>query len=87
VAPLGPRADLVPTGPRGFYPGTDGTRVRGWDVVSGEVGYVDRNLVNVRNGMVGNTYRTRGGGARAQMSGGFRGRFVGNVWRGHGPFR
>jgi len=88
VAPLGPRADLVPTGPRGMGPWLgDGPRFRGWEVVRREVQYVDRNLLGVRNGMIGDTYRARGGGARAQVRGNFRGRTVGSVVRGQYPFR
>jgi len=94
VAPLGPRGDLVPTGQRELYPWTDGPRVRGWDVVRREFRYVDRNLIGTRNGMIGDSYRTRGGGARAQVRGNVRGRFVerggiggGLLGRGYGPFR
>jgi len=88
VAPLGPRADLVPTGPRGVGPWLgDGPRVRGWDVMWREFRYVDWSLVGVRNGIVGDSYRSRGGGARAQLRGNFRGRFVEQVGRGHYPFR
>ena len=91
VAPLGPRAELVPTGPR-VVAGplgprlVDGPRVRGWNVVRREYRFVDRSLVGVRNGMVGDSYHTRGGGARAQVRGNYRGGFV-ERGRGSWPFR
>jgi len=91
VAPLGPRAELVPTGPR-VVTGPlgprlrDGPRVRGWNVVRQEYRFVDRSLMGVRNGMVGDSYHTRGGGARAQVRGNFRGGFV-ERGRGNWPFR
>jgi len=45
---------------------------------------VDRSLSGMRNGMVGDSYHTRGNFARVQVRGGFRGRYV---MRGHRPFR
>jgi len=73
VAPLGPRLQTlaVPRGPRL----ADGPAVRGWNVVRREYRFVDRSLMGVRNGMVGDTYRTRGNFARAPFvnRGGFRG--------------
>jgi len=93
VAPLGPRADLVARGTSELYPWTDGLRVRGWDVVRREVQYMDRSLIRTRNGMIGDSYHTRGGGAPAQVRGNVRGRFVergiggGLLGRRYGPFR
>jgi len=81
VAPLGPRLQelAVPRGPRL----ADGPAVRGWNVVRREYLFVDRSLIGERNGMVGDTYRTRGNFARAPVRG-VRGGFVG---RGYRPFR
>jgi len=89
VAPLGPRADLVPTGPR-WEAGplgprlVDGPRVRGWNIVRREYRFVDRSLIGERNGMVEDTYRTRGVSARAPVRGVFGGRYVA---RGSRPYR
>jgi len=82
VAPLGPtlQYSVVPRGPRL----ADGPEVRGWNVVRREYRFVDRSLIGERNGMVGDSYRTRGNFARAQLRGNFGGRFAG---RGHVPFR
>jgi len=85
VAPVGPRLDvernmgMVPVGPRLGA----GPRGRGWDIVRREYRFVDRSLIGVRNGMVGDSYHTRGGGARAQVRGNFRGGGRGHVY----PFR
>jgi len=84
----------VPTGPRGGAP--EGPRLmadrvggvrRGSGVpadlfVKRAYRFVDRSLVGERNGMVGDTYRTRGSYARAPVvdRGGFRG-------RGYRPYR
>jgi len=82
VAPLGPRVQTlaVPRGPRL----ADGPTVRGWNVVRREFRFVDRSLIGERNGMVGDTYRTRGVSARAPVRGNFGGRFVA---RGYRPYR
>jgi len=82
VARLGPRLQTlaVPRGPRL----ADGPVVRGWNVVRREYRFVDRSLVGERNGMVGDTYRTRGVSARAPVRGVFGGRYVA---RGHTPYR
>ena len=81
VAPLGPRllTLAVPRGPRL----ADGPAVRGWNVVRREYRFVDRSLIGVRNGMVGDTYRTRGSIARAQ----FVNRGGGCAGRGNRPYR
>jgi len=81
VAPLGPRLQelAVPRGPRLG----DGPAVRGWNVVRREYRFVDRSLVGMRNGMVGDTYRTRGSFARAP----FVNRGGGFVGRGNRPYR
>jgi len=81
VAPLGPRLQelAVPRGPRL----ADGPTVRGWNVVRREYQFVDRSLMGVRNGMVGDAYRTRGNFARAPFvvpRGGY-------VGRGNRPYR
>jgi len=80
VAPLGPRLQTlaVPRGPRL----ADGPAVRGWNVVRREYRFVDRSLIGERNGMVGDSYRTRGNFARAPFvnRGGMRG-------RGYRPYR
>jgi len=80
VGPLGPRLQTfaVPRGPRL----ADGPAVRGWNVVRREYRFVDRSLMGVRNGMMGDTYRTRGNFARAPFvdRGGYRG-------RGYRPYR
>jgi len=79
VAPLGPRLELergglvIPRGPRL----ADGPRVRGWNVVRREYRFVDRSLIGERNGMVGDSNRTRGNFARAPVRGNFGGRFAG----------
>jgi len=91
VVPLGPRSDEVgrraemPFGPRL----RDGPRVRGWNVVRREYRFVDRSfkLMGVRNGMVGDSYHTRGGGVHAQVRGSFRGKYVERGGRGRWPFR
>ena len=85
---------VVPTGPRGGAPAglrlmaerVGGIR-RGSGVpadlfVRRAYRFVDRTLVGVRNGMVGDTYQTRGNFARAPFvdRGGFRG-------RGYRPYR
>jgi len=81
VAPLGPRIQTlaVPRGPRL----EDGPAVGGWNVVRREFRFVDRSLMGMRNGMVGDTYRTRGNFARAP----FVNRGGGYVGRGNGPYR
>ena len=81
VAPLGPRLQtlVVPRGPRL----ADGPAVRGWNVVRREYRFVDRSLIGLRNGMVGDTYRTRGNFARAP----FVNRGGGFVGRGNRPCR
>jgi len=63
VVPVGPRLQTlaVPRGPRL----ADGPAVGGWNMVRRQYPFVDRSLVGVRNGMVGDTYRTRGSFARA----------------------
>jgi len=80
-APLGPRLQTlaVPRGPRL----ADGPAVRGWNVVRREYRFVDRSLIGTRNGMVGDTYRTRGNFARAP----FVNRGGGFVGRGNRPYR
>jgi len=83
VAPLGPRGyvgrAVVPTG-RGRR-GESSPREAGY--VRREYRFVDRSLIGERNGMVGDSYRTRGNFARAPVSG-MRGGFVG---RGYRPYR
>jgi len=85
-ASLGPRLDLlrekcmIPVGLRL----ADEQRARGWNVVRREYRFVDQSFIGVRNRMVGDCYRVRGGGARAQVSGGFKG---GHLERGDRPFR
>jgi len=80
-APLGPRLDslAVPRGPRL----ANGPAVRGWNVVRREYRFVDRSLIGVRNGMVGDSYQTRGNFARAP----FVNRGGGHVGRGRGTYR
>jgi len=84
VAPLGPRGMMggravVPTG-HGRR-GESSPREAGY--VRREYRFVDRSLIGVRNGMVGDSYRTRGNFARAPVSG-----MRGGLWgRGHGPYR
>jgi len=56
-------------------------------VVRRDYPFVDRSLVGVRNGMVGDSYRTREGSGRAQVRGSFSGGFVGGVQRGNCPLR
>jgi len=82
VVPLGPRLDrlAVPRGPRL----ADGPAVGGWNVVRREFRFVDRSLIGVRNGMVGDSYRTRENFARAPVRGNRGGRSVG---RGNWPYR
>jgi len=82
VVPLGPRVQTlaVPRGPRL----ADGPAVRGWNVVRREYRFVDRSLIGERNGMVGDSYRTRGVSARAPVRGVFGGRYVA---RGQRPYR
>jgi len=83
VAPLGPRDNggraLVPTGPR--RRGMSSPREAGY--VRREYRFVDRSLVGERNGMVGDSYRTRGNFARAP----FVDRRGGYVGRGYRPYR
>ena len=83
VVPVGPSGyggrAVVPTGPR--RRGESSPREAGY--VRREYRFVDRSLIAVRNGMVGDSYRTRGNFARAPVSG-MRGGFVG---RGHWPYR
>jgi len=83
VAQLGPRGyggrAVVPTGPR--RRGASNPREAGY--VRREYRFVDRSLMGVRNGMVGDSFRTRGNIARAPVSG-MRGGFVG---RGYRPYR
>jgi len=82
VAPLGPRLQTlaVPRGPR-F---ADGPAVRGWNVVRREYWFVDRSLIGERNGMVGDSYSTRGVSARVPVRAVFGGRYVA---RGIRPYR
>jgi len=81
VAPLGPTLQTlaVPRGPRL----ADGPAVGGWNVVRREYRFVDRGLLGMRNGMVGDICRTRGNFARAP----FVNRGGGYVGRGYGPYR
>jgi len=83
VVPMGPRGyggrAVVPTGPG--RRGESSPREAGY--VRREYRFVDRSLVGERNGMVGDSYHTRGNFARAPVYG-YRGGFVG---RGHGPYR
>jgi len=82
-APLGPRGNggraVVPTGPR--RRGESSPREAGY--VRREYRFVDRSLVEERNGIVGDSYRTRGKFARASFVG-LRGGYVG---RGSRPYR
>jgi len=82
VVPEGPRGG-APTGPRIFMAERVGGVRRGSGVpadlfVRRAYRFVDRTLVGERNGMMGDTYRTRGSNARAYGSGdrggGYRGR-------------
>jgi len=87
---------VVPTGPRGGAPtgpslmaGRIGGIRRGSGVpadlfVRRDYRFVDRTLVGVRNGMVGDTYQTRGNFARAPVGGNFGGRFAGRGYRPYG---
>ena len=83
VAPLGPRGyvgrAVVPTG--NGRRGGSSPREAGY--VRREYRFVDWSLVGERNGMVGDSYRTRGNFARAPVSG-LRGGYVG---RGNRPYR
>jgi len=83
VVPVGPRGyggrAVVPTGPR--RRGESSPREAGY--VRREYWFVDRSLIGERNGMVGDSYRTRGNFAHAPVSG-LRGGFVG---RGNRPYR
>ena len=81
VVPTGPRGG-APAGPRLMAERVGGVR-RGRGVpadlfVRRAYRFVDRTLVGERNGMVGDTYRTRGSYARAygggDRGGGYRGR-------------
>jgi len=83
--PTGPRGG-APAGPRAMADRVGGVR-RGSGVpadlfVRRAYRFVDRSLVGERNGMVGDTYRTRGNFARAPFvdRGGFRG-------KGYRPYR
>ena len=72
VVPTGPRSG-APMGPRLMAERVGGVR-RGTGVpadlfVRRAYRFVDRSLIGERNGMVGNTYRTRGSYARAYGSG------------------
>jgi len=85
VVPTGPRGG-APAGPRLMAERVGGIR-RGSGVpadlfVRRAYRFVDRSLVGVRNGMVGDTYQTRGNFARAPFvdRGGYRG-------RGYRPYR
>jgi len=86
MVPRGPRGG-APAGPRLMAERVGGVR-RGSGVpadlfVRRAYRFVDRTLVEERNGMVGDSYHTKGNFARAQgvgRGGGFRG-------RGHGPYR
>jgi len=85
VVPTGPRGG-APAGPRLIAERVAGVR-RGSGVptdlfVRRAYRFVDRSLIGERNGMVGDTYHTRGNFARAPFvsRGGYRG-------RGHRPFR
>jgi len=85
VVPTGPRGG-APTGPRIMMAERVGGVRRGSGVpadlfVRRAYRFVDRTLVGGRNGMVGDTYRTRGSYARAYGSG-YRGGYRG---RGYGP--
>jgi len=87
VVPTGPRGGaLVPEGPRLMAERVGGVR-RGSGVpadlfVRRAYRFVDRSIVGVRNGMVGDSYQTRGNFARAPFvdRGGYRG-------RGYRPYR
>jgi len=84
VVPTGPRGG-APEGPRLMAERVGGVR-RGSGVpadlfVRRAYRFVDRTLVGERNGMVGDSYRTRGNFARAPDVG--RGRYRG---RGYGPY-
>ena len=73
-APLGPRV----MGRRGGVPGVpEGL------FMPRAYRFVDRSLLGVRNGMVGDSYHTRGGSARARNGG----LFGGGVGRGNRPYR
>ena len=87
---------MVPTGPRGGPPAgprlmaerVGGVR-RGSGVpadllVRRAYRFVDRSLIGVRNGIVGDTYYSRGGSACAQGRGDYGG---GGVGRGYRPYR
>jgi len=85
VVPVGPRGG-APAGPRLMAERVGGIR-RGSGVpadlfVRRAYRFVDRSLIGVRNGMVGNTYHTRGNFAHAPDvgRGGYRG-------RGYRPYR
>ena len=83
VVPLGPRGNggraVVPTGPR--RRGESSPREAGY--VRREYQFVDRSLVGERNGMVGDSYRTRGSFACVPLVN-MRGGYVG---RGYRPYR
>jgi len=82
VAPVGPRGyggrEVVPTGPRRRGESSPGEA----GYVRREYRFVDRSLIGERNGMVGDSYRTRGNFARAPVSGFRRGK----VGRGYRPY-
>jgi len=87
VVPTGPRGG-APAGPRLMAERVGGMR-RGSSVqadwfVRRAYRFVDRTLVGERNGMVGDTYSTRGVSARAPVRGVFGGRYVA---RGSRPYR
>jgi len=70
---------MAPRGPKL----AGGPRVRGWNVVRREYRFVDRSLVEMPNGMVGDSYQTRGNFAHAP----FVSRGGGHVGRGNRPYR
>jgi len=83
VAPVGLRGyggrAMVSTGPR--RRGESSPREAGY--IRREYRFVDRSMIGERNGMVGDSYRTRGNYACAPVSG-LRGGYVG---RGYRPYR
>jgi len=85
--PTGPRGG-APAGPRLMAERVGGVR-RGSGVpadlfVRRAYRFVDRSLVGERNGMVGDTYHTRGNYARAPVRGNFGGRLAGRGYRPYG---
>jgi len=87
VVPAGQRGG-APTGPRFMAERVRGARSRSGvpeDLfVRRAYRFVDRSLIEERNGMVGNTYYSRGGSARARGRGDYGGGGVGRRYR---PYR